>query len=392
MICIACGTELDISTKFCPECGAAVAKASVPSAIGIPSLRTSRSSDVKKTIGWLLLAAAVLVIVLIVKGTASSHKTITQSGLETSPLENTTSNDMTSSPPEATIPQAPVFSGLSLHPYDLQKNPYQAKGKLVTLILNTMPVLYNGAVIQYSGPIDPTFGTRMGLMALRLDRMADEHTALYSIMGTEAGSSGGETLGQIAVELPDGKTDLKLDRAWMVEPVEPLQGTNYLGAEIQIPAVRFWRYVGENDGSETNQEATVAASSGFHYTKYPNGYMVDELCSTKMQGFCYPQNWQQWIVDLEMKTVGEQTDALNADTGAASPGNLVISWDSEQRVVFSGFRPHDSTSASAYFIVAPTKRELDIIWQRGNELTYLGPNAVMLRNAHAYEWLHNIGT
>ena len=74
MICGNCGTELDLSTKFCPECGAAVAKASVPSAIDIPSLRTSRSSNVKKTIGWLLLAAAVLVIVLIVKGTASSHK------------------------------------------------------------------------------------------------------------------------------------------------------------------------------------------------------------------------------------------------------------------------------------------------------------------------------
>jgi len=248
MNCNACGTKLDLNTKYCPECGAAVAKTNMPAAVGIPSLRTSRSSDTRKMIGWLLLtAAAVLVIVLIVKGASSSDK-------ENSP------SDMTSSPTEATVPQAPPFSGLSLHPYDLQKNPYQAKGKLLKLILNTMPVLYNGAVIQYSGPIDPTFGTRMGLMALRLDRMADEHTALYSIMGTEAGSSGGETLGQIAVELPDGKTDLRLDRAWMVEPVEPLQGTNYLGAKIQIPAVRFWRYVGEVDETEENQKATIATS------------------------------------------------------------------------------------------------------------------------------------
>ena len=56
----------------------------------------------------------------------------------------------------------------------------------------------------------------------------------------------------------------------------------------------------------------VAQRMGFRYTNYPNGYMVDELCSSKMQGFCYPPNWQKWIVDLELKTIGEQADALNA--------------------------------------------------------------------------------
>lgn len=134
----------------------------------------------------------------------------------------------------------------------------------------------------------------------------------------------------------------------------------------------------------------VAQRMGFRYTNYPNGYMVDELCSSKMQGFCYPPNWQKWIVDLELKTIGEQADALKADSGAASAGNLVISWDSEQRVVFSGFRPHDSTSASAYIIVAPTKRELDIIWQRGDQITYLGPDSAILRTAHTYEWLKEV--
>lgn len=35
----------------------------------------------------------------------------------------------------------------------------------------------------------------------------------------------------------------------MVEPLGPLQGTNYVGADIQIPAVRFWRYAGDGDES-----------------------------------------------------------------------------------------------------------------------------------------------
>ena len=70
----------------------------------------------------------------------------------------------------------------------------------------------------------------------------------------------------------------------------------------------------------------------------------------------------------------------------ASPGNLVISWDAEQRAVFYGGRPHDSASASAYLIVAPTTKEMDIIWQRGDVITYLGQYAALLESAHAYEW------
>jgi hypothetical protein len=226
---------------------------------------------------------------------------------------------------------------------------------------------------------------------LRLERMADENVALYNIMGIEAGSSSGQTLGQIAVVLPAGKTELRFDRGWMVQPLEPLKGTNYLGAAIQIPSVRFWRYAGEKDESTENQAASLAPGRGFRYTKYPNGYMVDELCSTRERGFCYSFNWQPWMKELELKTAGQQADALIADTGSGGPGNLVISWDSEQRVVFGGFRPHASTDASAYVIVAPSKREMDIVWQRGDDVTYLGPNATLLKSAHVYEWLKQVG-
>jgi hypothetical protein len=152
----------------------------------------------------------------------------------------------------------PQVSGITLHPYDLLKNPYQAKERLVQLELNSRPVLYGGAVIQYSGPVNPAIGARFGLMALRLDRMADENVALYNIMGIEAGASDGDSLGQLAVVLPEGTTELRLDRNWMVEPLGPLKGTNYVGADIQIPAVRFWRYAGNGDEST---ELTVPPQS-----------------------------------------------------------------------------------------------------------------------------------
>jgi len=396
MICHDCGTILDPTIKFCPQCGVAVAKAIVPAMNTASAPRTEVSRDLRMMIGWLFLTiACVLLVVLIVRASLSSETGNAPSVLDGSPIASSPADDSVSLPPVAPKPQAPPFSGLTLHPYDLLKNPYQAKGKLVTLNLDTMPILWDGAVVRYSDPMDPTFGVRLGLMALRLERFSQEDTALYDVMGTEAGGSTGQMLGQVAVQLPEGKTELRLDRAWMVEPLDPLQGTNYLGAPIQIPSVRFWRYVGENDESATSQDAKVAPSMGFRYAKYPHGYRVDDLCSRKQRigkdDLCYPFNWQPWIKELEVNTAGTDAEALEADTGSAGVGNLTISWDSEQRVVFYGFRPHESTSASAYFIVAPTKRELDIVWQRGDAVTYLGPNALLLKKAHAYEWLQQIG-
>jgi hypothetical protein len=141
------------------------------------------------------------------------------------------------------------------------------------------------------------------------------------------------------------------------------------------------------------------AARDFRYTKYPNGYMADELCSATERytlpadgpRFCHAFHWQPWLRELESKTAGKWSDKLSADSGVASPGNLVISWDSEQRVVFHGCQPHFCPDASAYFIVAPTSRVIDIVWQRGDDVTYLGPNATLLKNAHVYEWLEQIG-
>jgi hypothetical protein len=396
MICNSCGVGLDSSTKFCPQCGAPVSGAIAPDTLaGASAQMQSHRSERKIIAGLFFLAAAVLVIIFIVDVAASPNKEKASSSAATSPIANPPDSDIAAPPPAVSKPQAPPTSGLTIHPYDLLKNPFQSRGKLVALNLNSLPVLYNGAVIQYSGPMDPRMGTRLGLMALRLERMADENVALYNIMGIEAGSSSGQTLGQMAVELPEGTTELKFDRAWMVEPLEPLKGTNYLGAEIQIPSVRFWRYVGGEAEPTDGQRQAIGPGNGFRYTKYPHGYMVDKLCSVGQQAgtdnFCYPFNWQPWIKRRVLDIVGDQSEALKTDSGASGAGNLVISWDSEQRVVFTGFRPHDSMSASAYFIVAPTTQVVDIIWQRGDDIAYLGPDANVLKNAHTYEWLKQIG-
>ncbi len=396
MTCKRCGTELDIQDKFCPQCGTAVVEGGdsiVPAMFSAVSPEPNRWTSNRKAVGGLVvLASIILGIMLMVRGSGSPNKGSTADASGGSPVASSSQTAQTGAKPlEPPQPQMPPLSGLTLHPYDLLKNPYQAKEKLVLLDLNSRPVIYDGAVIQYSGPVNPTIGARFGLMALRLDRMADENVALYNVMGIAAGEGDDQMLGQLAVVLPDGTTELRLDRNWMVEPLGPLKGTNYVGADIQIPSVRFWRYAGEPDGSTGSESGTVSPGRGFRYEKYPHGYMVDELCSTREQDFCYSFHWQPWIKELEMHTAGDQADELIADTGTASPGNLVISWDSEQRIVFNNFRSYDGSSASAYFIVAPKKRVLDIVWQRGDNVTYLGPDATLLSNAHVYEWLKQIG-
>ena len=263
MICEKCSAELDIQHKFCPQCGATVARGGdsiVPPMFSDVSAEPNRWKSNRRVLGGLVvLAVIVLGIMLMVRDSGPSKNVSGASGPGGSPEGGTSETaQATIKPAEPPKPQMPPLSGLTLHPYDLLKNPYQAKNKLVLLDLNARPVLYGGTVIQYSGPVNPVIGARFGLMALQLERMADEHVALYNIMGIEAGESDGQMLGQLAVVLPDGTAELRLDQNWMVEPLDPLKGTNYMGADIQIPAVRFWRYAGDGDEST---ELTVPPQS-----------------------------------------------------------------------------------------------------------------------------------
>ena len=89
-------------------------------------------------------------------------------------------------------------------------------------------------------------------MALRFDRMAVENVALYDIMGVEDDINSVQMLGQIAVLLPKGQGELEIDRNWIERQLGPLQGSNFVGAQIQVPAVRFWRYVAEDDKASGN--------------------------------------------------------------------------------------------------------------------------------------------
>lgn len=146
----------------------------------------------------------------------------------------------------------------------------------------------------------------------------------------------------------------------------------------------------ENDAIPNSGDAELVPGVHFRYVRYLNGYMLDTICSQITYNKCYPRGWQPWLKELERRTAGEQMAALGADIGLQGPGNLVISWDTQERVVFYCGREHSGGAASVFFIFAPKTQELDIVWQNEDGIRYLGPNASMLKSAHVYDWLKSI--
>ncbi len=132
----------------------------------------------------------------------------------------------------------------------------------------------------------------------------------------------------------------------------------------------------------------------FRYAIVSNGYRADTLCD-EIQSFgkkrlCYAYGWKPWLKEIEQRTVGNDTGKVRADSQAQIPGNLVFAWDRQERVVFSGCRPHDCPTANAYFIVSASTRELDVIWRNESGVRYLGPNSDFLRTNSAYELLETL--
>jgi hypothetical protein len=137
----------------------------------------------------------------------------------------------------------PPSAGVTVRPYELLRNPYQHKNRVILLDVMSRPVLYNGSVVQYAGGINPAVAARMGMFGLRFKRMLAEDTGLYDVMAIEATSnSEGEMVGQIAVVTPRELGELDLSRYWKVEPLGTVEGTNAFGAALTIPMVKFWGY------------------------------------------------------------------------------------------------------------------------------------------------------
>lgn len=187
-------------------------------------------------------------------------------------------------------------------------------------------------------------------------------------------------------------------------------GKGFLGSEIEkLTFENFsgeWKIIREEEirivraahpaRDDARLDQTTATQAGaFRYAKSQSSYLAEELCSESAPvsshgRYCYPYGWRPWLKELERNVAGTEASALDGDTGTQTPGNLVIWWNSEPRIVFSGCRPHDCPDAGAYFIVAPRTRQMDIAWHNEKGVSYLGPNAALLRSRNGFTLLEQI--
>ena len=178
-----------------------------------------------------------------------------QNGLAKEPTQEET-NKMAQLITPKTEEIEPPSAGIMLHPYDILRNPFKYRNNMVTLDVVSRPILYNGSFVQYSEgvfTVDPRIRDQFGLMGLRFRKMLSEDTGLYDVMGIEGSfyaSSDPIFLGQIAVTHSAQNGELEVDHDWRVEPLGTTQGTNALGATIDVPVVKFWGYAGQNNGKQ----------------------------------------------------------------------------------------------------------------------------------------------
>jgi len=190
--------------------------------------------------------------------------------------------------------------------------------------------MYNGSLLQYRGGVDPQIAERVGLTGLRFNRMIDENVALYDVMAMNASSHSGdsEMLGQIAVVVPQSRRALELWHDWEVEPLGVLEGTNYVGAKVEVPAVRFWRYAEERYANQQQQitqrpqttEAVIPPNASQPFS-VNSGLTVGNVAPTGPAAQAGLQTGDT-IVSVNGKSV-RSGDDLRTEVSAIKPGDTI---------------------------------------------------------------------
>ena len=268
MFCAGCGAKADDSAKFCAQCGTSLCPALHGSSVAGQRSR-------RRKILWISGAGVGLLCLLLtvvpVRKAEHLDETLKATAKEGGSDENVSNAEAT--PPRVS---EPPLAGVSLHAYDLVKNPYGHKNHLVAVDVLERPVLFNRSLIQYAGGADPRVLTELGMAGVRLDKMLAEDTALYDVMGLNANeNSDPEVVGQLVVLLPSGRGELELSRPWEVEPLGTTTGTNAFGASVLVPEVRFWRY-----SDERQQDSPRVVLSG-------DGLTAVELVKARIRPSAY---------------------------------------------------------------------------------------------------------
>jgi hypothetical protein len=148
-------------------------------------------------------------------------------------------------------PPKPTVDDVTLHAYDLMRNPFLSKNHLVRLDLKSYPLFLDGNFLKYELYTGMPNILSKELVGVRFERMLDEETAIFEVQGYDRPAlisaevdQGMSRLGELAVLVPAGTPELDPQELWTVEPLGTLEGTNGFGAQISVPLIRFdgyWR-------------------------------------------------------------------------------------------------------------------------------------------------------
>lgn len=130
-------------------------------------------------------------------------------------------------------PVEPETVDVTLMPYDLTKNPFKYRNKIITLHPEPTALDPVASYQIYGG------NTLYPAIALKFNRMLDADTGLYDI-GSPLPIPQAPIVGQILVSGSSDALDVRRD--WQVEPQGTEEGTNGLGALIAVPLVKFRKY------------------------------------------------------------------------------------------------------------------------------------------------------
>ncbi len=239
MCCGNCGVENPEGSKFCRECGGSLTEG----AKGQPQIADSRDGD-QPSPGSLaamrpkmnpifVLGAGIAIVMVLLSILASVGKK--EVGHE--PAKNQ---------------QEPPSAGVTLHAYELLRDPYTYKGKTVVLDPFSRPTMLNGPdgpVSQYNSrahfnAFEIGLVVQGGNTGLRFEKMLSKDQGLFDVTGSKGGFADSEVgLGQVVViSSPGSPRDLEIGRDWVVEPLGSSEGTKSSGGAATVPLLRFWRY------------------------------------------------------------------------------------------------------------------------------------------------------
>lgn len=229
MFCPACGGPTPDKAGYCPECGVALNLSAAP-----------RGRNVRK-FAPLICGAALLAVIFVMLALVLEKPRPASSGVE-SPSSGEASPLQPAVKPTGASEEEPENSGDVIHPFDLVKNPFLDKGKMVTLDSLPFPILVNDALVGYQS-VGAGAAAASGIEGLHFNRMLSDNVCLFDVMAMDDPDySDPQVVGQLAVIIRTGAGTPDDTRDWRAEPMGTIEGTNVYGAAVQVPAVRFWSY------------------------------------------------------------------------------------------------------------------------------------------------------